>query len=249
VVTATAARHDKRLLFASSSEVYGKRNGPPLSEDADRVLGSPSTARWTYSTAKALGEMLAYGYFNERGAKSVVVRLFNTVGPRQSGSYGMVLPRFAQQALAGNDLTVYGDGTQTRCFSHVHDTVEAILCLVDAEVSAPQAFNIGMPQEISVAELAHRVIERAGSGSGIRFVPYEQAYSPGFEELGARVPDTSAIEELTGWKPRRSVDEAIDDVIAYERARGEPAPAMSENGHLVSGHPAALGRAVESRPV
>jgi UDP-glucose 4-epimerase len=151
------------------------------------------------------------------------VRLFNIVGPRQTGVYGMVLPRFVRQALASEPVTVYGDGKQTRCFAHVHDTVEAILCLLDSEAADGQVFNVGSDREISIYELAQQVIARAKSTSEIRFIPYDVAYDEGFEELGRRKPDTTALRELTGWEPGRTVDDAIDDVILYERAAASSA--------------------------
>jgi UDP-glucose 4-epimerase len=216
-VTASAARHGRRLLYASTSEIYGKRTDGALREDSDRLLGAPSKSRWSYATAKTFGEMVAFGYARERGAEMIVIRLFNTVGPRQTGAYGMVLPRFVRQALAEEDLTVYGDGTQTRCFAHVEDSVDGILRLISHEDAVGQVFNVGASSEITIAELATQVIERTGSASKIRFVPYEEAYGEGFEELGRRKPDTSALERLTGWRPRRTVWDAIDDTIAYER--------------------------------
>jgi UDP-glucose 4-epimerase len=217
VVTAAAARRESRLVFTSTSEIYGKNSDGGLSEDADRVLGSPSTSRWTYATAKTLGEMLAYGYHRERAAETVVVRLFNTVGPRQTGAYGMVLPRFVRQALAGEELTVYGDGMQSRCFIHVHDAVDALQHVAGSDEALGNAYNIGCPNEITILGLAEKVIERAGSSSGVRFVPFAEAYGGGFEELGRRKADTSALERLTGWRPRRTIDNAIDDTIAYQR--------------------------------
>lgn len=217
VVISAAARHDRWLLFTSTSEVYGKNSDGALTEDSDRVLGSPFKARWGYSIAKSFGEALAHGYHREQSARMVVTRLFNTVGPRQSGAYGMVLPRFVQQALAGEDLTVYGHGTQSRCFAHVADTVHALLLLADSEAAVGSAYNVGSSVEVPIVELAGRVIERSGSDSTIRLVPYTEAYDEGFEELGRRKPDTTALEHLTGWQPSRSLDEAIDDVIAYER--------------------------------
>jgi UDP-glucose 4-epimerase len=227
IVTATAASHRRRLLFTSTSEVYGKNSDGALHEGSDRLLGPTSVSRWSYAAAKALGEMLAFGYARERGAETIVARLFNTVGPRQVGHYGMVLPRFVSQALAGEDLTVYGDGTQSRCFIHVHDTVDAILRLVDSETALVGVFNIGSSAQITIRELAERVIERAGSSSGIRFVSYQEAYGDGFEELGRRRADTSAIERLCGWRPRRTIDDAIDDLVAHQngvaRAIGVPA--------------------------
>ena len=237
-VLSAAAPLRRRVLFASTSEVYGKTEGTPLSEGSDRVLGSTTKARWNYSTSKAFGEALALGYHRELGAPNVVVRLFNTVGPRQTGAYGMVLPRFVRQALAGEDLTVYGEGTQTRCFGHVYDTVEALLLLLDSDAASGRVFNIGNPVEISILELAERVISRVGSGSAIRLVAYSDAYDEGFEELGRRVPDTAAVRELTGWTPTRSIDDAIDDVIMFERAAdlhlytGNSLPAETEQNRL-----------------
>ena len=218
VVISTAARRRKRLLFTSTSEIYGKNGGVALREDSDRILGSPFKARWAYSTAKAFGEALVHSHCLETGADMVVVRLFNTVGPRQTGAYGMVLPRFVQQALAGRDLTVYGDGSQSRCFVHVLDTVQAILDVFDRPSASGHVYNVGSTDEVRIVDLARMVIERAGSEARVEFVPYEDAYGDEFEELGRRKPDTSAIEQLTGWKPRRRLEQTIDDVIAYETA-------------------------------
>jgi UDP-glucose 4-epimerase len=217
IVISAAARHGRPLLFASTSEIYGKRSDGALSEDSDRILGPPTKLRWSYATAKTFGEALAYSYAKEERAWMAVARLFNTVGPRQTGAYGMVLPRFVRQALSGSDLTVYGDGTQSRCFAHVSDVVEALALLVGDARAIGRPFNIGVASEITIIELARRVIERTGSDSKIRLVPYEEAYNESFEELGRRMPDTTAITELTGWTPTRTVDDAIDDVIEYER--------------------------------
>lgn len=235
VVVSAAARHGKRILFASSSEIYGKNSGEALHEDSDRVLGSASKSRWSYAIAKAYGEAVAHSYHSEYGAETVVVRLFNTIGPRQLGGYGMVVPRFVSQAIAGEDVTVYGDGTQRRCFLHVRDAVPAILALASQDHAVGRAFNVGSPESISILGLAQRVIERVGSSSGIRLVPYEDAYDDGFEELGRRTPDITAVHELVGWSPRITLNEAIDDVIAFQRAelvgaadgrRGQPPPAL-----------------------
>jgi UDP-glucose 4-epimerase len=215
IVISTAARHGTSLLFASTSEVYGKNSQGALTEESDRVLGSPYRLRWSYATAKAFGEALAYSYAREQGSSMTVVRLFNTVGPRQTGAYGMVLPRFVRQALAGDDLTVYGNGMQSRCFGHVLDVVHGIVMLLDEEAAQGQVFNIGSQMETPIVELARRVIERTESNSTIKFVPYDEAYDEGFEELGRRKPDTTALHRLTGWQPTRTVDEAIDDVISY----------------------------------
>ena len=218
-VFASCVRHGKRLLFTSTSEVYGKNCADPLSEGADRILGSAYKSRWAYAMAKGFGEALAHGYYRDCKAEMIVARLFNTVGARQTAAYGMVLPRFVQQALVGEDLTVYGDGTQTRCFTHVADTVEALLLLLHNDDAVGQLYNVGTQVETSIIELAGRVIERTGSESRVQLVPYERAYGEGFEELGRRKPETRAIRDLTGWEPNRAIDEAITDVILHEQSR------------------------------
>jgi UDP-glucose 4-epimerase len=232
-VISAAAASKRRLLFTSTSEIYGKNNGSSLDEDSDRVLGSPFKSRWSYSTAKAFGEALANGYHQELGAENIVVRLFNTVGPRQTGRYGMVVPRFVRQALSGQDVTVYGDGLQSRCFSHVSDTVRALLLLLESDQAVGRVFNIGASAEISIHELARRVVERTGSASRIRFVRYDEAYEKGFEELGRRVPDTTELQRITGWRPELTIDDAIDDVISHEA--GLLTAAASNGGVRVAG--------------
>jgi len=219
IVTGASARLGKRLLYASTSEIYGKNGRGPLHEESERILGSTATTRWSYSTSKAFGEILSFGYHKDLGAENIIVRLFNTVGPRQAGQYGMVLPRFVQQALAGDDLTVYGDGSQSRCFCHVNDTVRALLALVETDSAIGDVFNVGSTQEIGIEELAHRVIESAGSSSEIRYVPLEEAYEPGFEEVSHRKPVTAKLEATTGWSPRLSIDDSINDVIAFQREK------------------------------
>jgi len=214
VVAHAVSRYGKRMLFTSTSEVYGKHSNGALPEDADSLLGPSSKARWGYANTKAFGEMLAFGYARERGAETVVVRLFNSVGPRQLGSYGMVLPRFVSQALTGEDITVYGDGTQSRCFTHVYDTVAGILAVADDKRAVGHVFNIGTTQQTTVEELAERVIDRTGSSSRIRHIPYELAYGEGFEELGSRKPNTEKIRGLCDWRPTRTIDDAIDDLAA-----------------------------------
>jgi UDP-glucose 4-epimerase len=221
IVISAVAAHGKKVLVASSSEVYGKNSKGPLAETSDRILGPNSTARWAYATAKSFSEVLANAYHHETDAESIVFRLFNTVGPRQTGAYGMVLPRFVQQAITGEDLTVYGDGTQTRCFVHVFDVVDAILKLCDSDEAPGHTLNIGSAGEISITDLAHRVIERTGSESDIELIPYDEAYGKGFEEIGRRHPDSALIGRLTGWEPRRTIDDMIDDVIADRSARVE----------------------------
>jgi UDP-glucose 4-epimerase len=224
VVMESAARHGRRLLFTSSSEVYGKVNQRGLGELSDRVIGSPTKSRWSYAIAKEFGESLAHSYVQECGAEMIVVRLFNTVGPRQVSEYGMVLARFVRQALAGDPLTVYGDGTQTRCFTDVLDVVQALRQLVASDGAVGGVYNIGVSSSIRVVDLARLVIDRTGSESGIVFVPYAQAHSPGFEELGNRSPDTSALHGLTGWTPERGLEQTIDAVVAHELDR---VPVMS----------------------
>ena len=220
VVLESAARHNCRLLFTSTSEVYGKRSGVGLTEDSDLTIGSPAKSRWSYAIAKQFGEAVAAGY-HAQGAEVIVVRLFNAVGPRQSARYGMVLPRFVIQALAGEDLTVHGDGSQTRCFTHVRDSVGAILALFESDGALGRTFNVGSAVPIAVADLAARVIERTRSSSRVVYVPVDEAYAPGFEELGIRQPDVSALRDLTGWERRYGLDDAIDDVIAHFRSQAE----------------------------
>jgi len=217
-VLTSAADHGVRTLFTSTSEVYGKNSTGGLVEDSDRILGSPFKSRWAYAIAKSYGEALAHGLYRERSAPMVVARLFNTVGPRQSGKYGMVLPRFVRQALNGDDLSVFGNGTQTRCFAHVLDTVQALLALIESEDAIGNVYNVGTDTELPIVELARRVIERTKSGSRVELVNYADAYGEGFEELGRRKPDTTALRELTDWEPARTIDDAIDDVIRYERS-------------------------------
>jgi UDP-glucose 4-epimerase len=217
VVMHAAARHDVRVLFSSTSEVYGKHTNAALTEESDLIFGPPSKGRWSYAIAKSFGEALINGYQGRHAVEATIVRLFNTVGPRQTGAYGMVLPSFVRQALRGEDLTVYGTGAQTRCFTHVRDTVAALTLLCHSEQAPGRTFNVGSSTAVAVVELARRVIERTESSSGIILVPYEEAYGEGFEELGSRRPDTTALRNLTGWQPRCTVDDAIDDVIRYQR--------------------------------
>ncbi len=218
VILEACAESGTKVLVASTSEIYGKNAHGPLHEDADRILGSPFVARWSYSTSKAVDEILAHAFWRERGTPSIVARLFNTVGPRQTGAYGMVIPRFVGQALRGEPLTVYGTGTQRRCFCHVHDTVAALMALLDHPDAVGSVFNVGAPNETTMEELARCVIEMTGSASAIVHVPYDVAYEEGFEDMERRVPDISRIGNLTGWGPTRSLEDILDDVIAYERA-------------------------------
>ena len=217
VVLDAVARARCKVLVTSTSEIYGKNADGPLREDADRILGSPFKARWSYSTAKAVDEVLAHAYGRDRGISVVVVRLFNCVGPRQTGAYGMVVPRFVRQALRGEDLTVYGDGRQRRCFCHVTDTVGALLALLDNPGADGEVFNVGSQEEVTIDELAAMLIDMTGSSSTIVHIPYDEAYERGFEDMPRRLPDISKVTRLTGWRPSRSLDKTLADVIEHER--------------------------------
>lgn len=210
-------RYRRKVLIASTSEIYGKTPSGPFKEDDDRVLGSNRISRWGYSTSKAADEILAFAYHRERGVPAVIARLFNTVGPRQSGAYGMVLPRLASQAVRGEALTVYGDGQQSRCFCHVSDVTVALLGLLEEPLAEGDVFNVGSTEEISILELAEKVLDAAGSSSRIQLVPYEEAYEKGFEDMLRRVPDISKIKGLIGWEPTRTLDQIVDEVIEDAR--------------------------------
>jgi UDP-glucose 4-epimerase len=212
-VLEAAERNGRKVLLASTSEIYGKNTSDGLAETADRILGSPTVARWAYSTAKAVDEILAYAYYKERNLPTIVVRLFNTVGPRQSPAYGMVMPRLVGQAVRGEPLTVYGDGKQTRCFCHVADTVEALVGLLGCEDAVGDVFNVGAGEEISILDLADRVIAGADSRSEVKLIPYDVAYETGFEDMLRRVPDTGKIRALTGWRPQRTLDDILAEMV------------------------------------
>lgn len=219
-VLSAARRYRCRTLIASTSEVYGKGVRVPFQEDDDLLLGSPTHSRWGYAASKLLDEFLGLAAFQEYGLPVTITRFFNTVGPRQRGRYGMVIPRFVRQALQNQPITVYGDGEQSRCFCHVHDVVRALLLLLDApERGAGQIFNIGADQEITINQLAAGVLERSGGDSPIVHIPYSQAYAPGFEDMRRRVPDICKIRETVGWAPTHTLDQILDDVIGYERDR------------------------------
>ncbi len=217
IVLTHAVRTRTPVFIASTSEVYGKSAHVPFREDADLVLGPTSKHRWAYACSKLIDEFLALAYWKERALPVVIVRLFNTVGPRQTGQYGMVLPRFVRQALAGEPITVYGDGTQSRSFTYVGDVVDALVTLMDTPAAVGQVLNIGNPHEISIRALAERVRELAGSQSPIVSIPYEEAYEAGFEDMPRRVPDIARINALIGFAPRVPLDEIIERVIAFHR--------------------------------
>jgi UDP-glucose 4-epimerase len=227
IVLEAALRADARVLVASTSEVYGKNTKVGLREDDDRIIGSPLKSRWSYAEAKALDETYAHQYAIHHGLRAVIVRPFNTAGPRQTGRYGMVVPRFVKQALAGESLTVYGTGEQTRCFAHVADVIPALVKLVDTPAAYGSVFNIGNPEQISINDLARRVIARIGSSSDVVHVPYESAYGAGFEDMQRRVPDCARLSELIGYRPVRHLDDIIDAITAHESLRAEPMPVAS----------------------
>jgi len=214
IVLEKCHKYGKKVLVASSSEIYGKNTSDALKETDDRILGSPLKTRWSYSEAKAIEEVLAYTYWKQKGLPTVIVRLFNTVGPRQVGNYGMVIPRLVDQALRGAPLTVFGTGDQTRCFCHVSDVVSALLGLVDSEEAEGKVFNVGSQHEISILELASTVRSLTGSSSEIVLVPYDEAYEAGFEDMQRRRPDTARINALLGWEPTRSIEDIVSDVAA-----------------------------------
>jgi len=218
-VLRAALRYDCRVLLASTSEVYGKGSKLPFAEEDDVLLGASSRSRWAYAASKMVDEFLGLAYWREYGLEVVPFRLFNTVGPRQTGRYGMVIPRFVRQALRGEPITVYGDGTQRRCFCDVRDVVKAVVALCHEEQAPGRVFNIGATDEVTILELAERIKDKVQSDSPIELVPYEEAYPPGFEDMRRRVPSIDRIRELIGWQPTRSLDELLDDVIAYERER------------------------------
>lgn len=222
IVLDAAAELGCKVLITSTSEIYGKNASGPLKEDDDRILGSPFKARWSYSTSKAVDEILARGYWRDRGTPTVVVRLFNTVGPRQTGAYGMVVPRFVHQALRGEPITVYGDGEQRRSFCHVSDVVTALLQLVDHPGAIGDVFNVGARNEVSINELARLILATTGSSSPVVHISYDVAYEEGFEDMERRIPDTGKLEALTGWRATRSLEDVIEDVIEHERVGAAP---------------------------
>lgn len=212
VVLRTARRYRAKTLIASSSEVYGKGARVPFHEDDDVLLGPTCRARWAYAASKMIDEFLGMAYYHEYGLPVVPFRLFNTVGPRQVGRYGMVMPRFVSAALAGKTLQVYGDGSQVRCFCHVQDVIRAVIALAEEPMAVGHVFNIGSTEPISILDLARQVIALTDSSSEIAFVPYDQAYAEGFEDMARRVPDTTRIQQAVGWKPQFTLDDIILDV-------------------------------------
>jgi UDP-glucose 4-epimerase len=219
VVLKHANKKKKLVVIASTSEVYGKSEAVPFREDSDLVMGPTPKHRWAYACSKAIDEFLALAYWKERKLPVLIVRFFNTVGPRQTGQYGMVIPNFVRQALAGQPITVFGDGKQSRAFTHVADVVGALIKLIEEPRAIGQVVNIGTTQEISIESLAKRVRELCGSASEIKYIPYDEAYESGFEDMPRRVPDLSRIEALIGYKPVHSLDEILAQVIEYFRRK------------------------------
>lgn len=221
-VLRTARRYRCRTLIASTSEVYGKSAEIPFNEEGDLLLGPSSRSRWGYAASKLVDEFLGLAAYQEYGLPVTVARFFNTVGPRQTGRYGMVIPRFVRQGLTGAPITVYGDGEQSRCFCHVADVTQALLSLLDQpETTAGQVYNIGSNREVTINQLAQLVIDHTDSGSQIGYVPYSEAYAPGFEDMRRRVPDIRKIHNAIGWTPTHSLEEILESVIEYERKRLE----------------------------
>jgi UDP-glucose 4-epimerase len=216
-VLEAADRHGKSVVLFSTSEIYGKSPDVPFREDADRLLGPTTVHRWSYSTAKAVDEILGLAYHKERDLPVIIVRCFNTCGPRQRGRYGMVIPTFVEQAIRHQPITVYGNGTQTRCFGSVFDVVDAVVALLDCHEAAGEIFNVGGNEEVSIIELARRIRELTESRSELVLVPYAQAYEPGFEDMMRRVPDLRKIHEFVGYEPRRALDDILLSVIEHHR--------------------------------
>ena len=229
VVLEIAARQKKRVLITSTSEVYGKRNSVPFCEDDDLVLGPPDKGRWSYACSKLIDEFLAIAYWKEKGLPTVIARLFNVVGPRQTGRYGMVIPSLVRQALSGEEMTVFGDGTQSRCFTHVKDAVGALIALAESDEVNGEVYNIGSTEEISIMKLASRIKEMTRSKSKIVLIPYEKAYKDGFEDMMRRVPDLTKLEDAIGYRPSMNLDEILVNTIRYHMAEPDFA---RKNGHL-----------------
>lgn len=219
VVLKHANKKKKLVVVASTSEVYGKSNDVPFHEESDLVLGPTPKHRWAYACSKAIDEFLALAYWKERKLPVIIVRFFNTVGPRQTGRYGMVIPNFVRQALAGEPITVFGDGTQSRSFTHVADVVGALITLVQSPEAVGQVINVGNTQEVTITDLAKRIRELCGSRSTIKYVPYDEAYESGFEDMPRRVPDLSKIRKMIGYEPKHSLDDVLVQVIDYFRAK------------------------------
>lgn len=236
IILSIAAKKSKRVLITSTSEVYGKRESIPFREDDDLILGPTSKGRWSYACSKAIDEFLAIAYWKEKRVPTVIVRLFNTVGPRQTGRYGMVIPNFVRQALTGEDITVFGDGRQSRCFTHVYDAIGALMGLIENPKAVGEVYNIGSDTEVTITELAERIKRLTGSRSRIVYVPYNEAYEEGFEDMMRRVPDTTKIRNLIGYEPKIDLDQILESVIAFQESKlaSEAGVPMHFSGRVVS---------------
>lgn len=232
LILEAASKKKKLVVATSTSEVYGKSTNIPFREDADLVLGPTTKGRWSYAASKALDEFLALSYWKEKKVPVIVVRLFNTVGPRQTGRYGMVLPNFVRQALDNAPISVYGDGKQSRCFCDVRDTVQALTKLIDTDRSVGEVVNIGNIEEITIEDLAHRVKQRTASSSTVEFIPYDKAYEPGFEDMMRRVPCVDKLHAITGFRPQTPLDEIIDRVASHMKEK------QAGSARVVAGTPA-----------
>lgn len=219
-VLRNAAKKRKRVIVASTSEVYGKSADIPFREDGDLVFGPTCRSRWSYASSKVVDEFLALAYWHQYKVPTVVVRIFNTIGPRQVGRYGMVVPRFISQALSGQNLTVYGSGQQSRCFTYVSDVVEWLILLAENDGVAGEVFNLGSPHEITITELAHKIIALSGTAAGIEYIPYEKAYETGFEDMQRRVPDIHKVKGATGYEPRVDLDQALSLILNWKLSEG-----------------------------
>lgn len=228
VVLALANKKKKKVLVASTSEVYGLSSEVPFREDGNLVMGATTKGRWSYACSKAIDEFLALAYWREKKLPTIVVRLFNTVGPRQTGQYGMVIPTFVKQALSGRPITVYGDGQQSRCFCYVGDVVGALIKLMDTEKAVGEVFNIGSNQEITIMDLANKVKELTDSESEILLVPYDEAYEEGFEDMPRRIPDTTKVNGLVGFKPEMDLEGILKSVVDFHS--GQQSPAKNTSG-------------------
>jgi UDP-glucose 4-epimerase len=240
IVLEQASRFEKPVLIASTSELYGKNDGRALREEDDSIIGSTQITRWLYANSKATDEFLALAYHRERGLPVVIVRFFNTIGPRQTGQYGMVVPRFVQQALQDEPLTVYGDGQQTRCFTDVRDAVTAVTKLMETPAAVGQTFNIGNSREVTIEHLAQTVIQMTGSIAPLRYVPYEQVYERGFEDMRRRVPDVSKLRRTIGFAPEIPLERALESIILHFRSPGagsNRAPRRHPTPEIHVGHP------------
>lgn len=225
-----AANKDKKKIFiASSSEIYGKNKNVPFKEEDDTILGLTTKSRWSYACSKAVNEFLALAYYRERGLPIVIARIFNTIGPRQTGRYGMVVPRFVRQALTDQPLTVYGDGTQTRSFIYVKDVTRALIDMANSQNAVGEVFNVGSPEEISINDLSRKVIRLTNSKSSIEYIPYEKVYMEGFEDMHRRVPDISKIKHFIGFTPRVRLDDILEEVIEYFKKNKRKAPFTFQN--------------------